>query len=89
MENLEFTVKGNNGEEIKYETICTIDVKEYAHNYICYTDKSVDENGDLKTFISAYTFKNGELSIFPIKDEKEWEFIEKAFNKKINNNGGI
>lgn len=89
MENLEFTVKGKNGEDKKCEVICTLEVEEYAHNYICYTDNTLDEDGDLKTFISAYTFENGELSIFPIKDEKEWEFIEKAFNKKINNNGGI
>lgn len=84
MEKLEFTIKGK-----KYETVCTLDINEYAHNYICYTDNSLDEEGDVKTFISAYTYENGEINIFPIKDEKEWEFIEKIFNKKINNNGGI
>ncbi|MCX4255099.1 MAG: DUF1292 domain-containing protein [Bacilli bacterium] len=88
MEKFQFTVKGKNGKDKKYETVCTLDINSYSHNYICYTDNSLDENGEVKIFISAYTFENDELSIFPIEDEKEWKFIEKAFNKKINDNGG-
>lgn len=84
MEKLEFTIKGEDGKNKKYETICTLAAEEYPHNYICYTDNSVDEDGDLKTYISAYTYENDELSIFPIEDEKEWEFIEKIINKKVN-----
>ena len=72
-----FTIVNENNEEIECEVLFTTDSDETKKSYIVYTDNSMDEFGNIKTYASIYDPSGNDLKLAPIETEKEWNMIEK------------
>jgi uncharacterized protein YrzB (UPF0473 family) len=71
-----FTMTNDKGEEVKCEVILTIDSDEYAKSYIVYTDHTMDENGNIRTYASIYDPTGKSLELKPVTTDEEWDMIE-------------
>ena len=82
MEKEKISLKDKAGELKEFDVMFTIDSEDGMHNYICYTDNTQDEDGDLKILISSYRVVGEEMEIFPVETEEEWEWIKEKFNER-------
>lgn len=71
-----FKMTNDKGETVDCEVILTIDSDEYKKSYIVYTDHTIDENGNIRTFASTYDPTGKSLDLNPITTEEEWDMIE-------------
>lgn len=71
-----FTMTNEKGEEVECEVIMTIDSEEFKKNYIVYTDYSMDDNGNIKTYASIYDPTGKSLDLLPVETDEEWDMIE-------------
>lgn len=71
-----FTMTNDKGEQIECEVLLTIDSEEYGASYIVYTDHTMDENGNIKTYASIYDPTGKSLDLKPITTDEEWDMIE-------------
>ena len=71
-----FTITNDKGETIECEVILTIDSEEFKKNYIVYTDHTMDDMGNLKTYASIYDPTGASLDLKPVETEAEWDMIE-------------
>lgn len=71
-----FTIINDKGEAIECEVVLTIDSKEYGKSYIVYTDHTMDENDNYKTYASIYDPTGNDLTLKPVETDEEWEMIE-------------
>lgn len=76
IDNNQFTVLNENGEEIVCDILFTFDSEETGHSYIAYTDNSLDENGRVQVFASIYDPTGADKKLTPIETEKEWKVID-------------
>lgn len=76
MNESQFTVLNENGEEIVCDILFTFDSDETGHSYVAYTDNSVDENGSLHVFASIYDPTGVDKKLTPIESEREWKVID-------------
>ncbi len=76
MEKNKFTLIGEDGKEVEYDVLFTFESEETKKNYIVYTDRSKDENGQIQVFASIYDPKNPNSKLEAIETEKEWKVIE-------------
>lgn len=75
-----FTLTNENGETKEFEVILTIESPEFNKNYIVYTDYSLDENGNFKTYASIYDATGEDLNLTPVTTNEEWEMIENVLS---------
>lgn len=73
----ELILKDENGKEMKYEILATVESKENNKNYVVFTDNSLDEDGCIITYASIYDPTGEDKKLYPIESEEEWDFIEK------------
>ena len=59
----------------KYEILFTAYSKDTNKNYIIYSDKTKNENGEYYVHFGSFDPQNKNLGIIPITDEKEWAAI--------------
>ncbi len=71
-----FTITNDRGEKVECEVILTIDSDEFGHNYIVYTDHTMDENGNIKTYANIYDPTGASLDLQPVTTDEEWDMIE-------------
>lgn len=71
-----FTMTNDKGESIQCEVILTIDSDEYGKSYIVYTDHSMDDEGNIKTYASIYDPTGASLDLKPVTTDEEWDMIE-------------
>ena len=71
-----FTITNDKGEKVECEVILTIESEEFGHNYIVYTDHTMDENGNIKTYANIYDPTGKNLDLTPITTDEEWDMIE-------------
>lgn len=71
-----FTITNDKGESLECEVILTIESDEYGKNYIVYTDHSMDENGNYRTYASIYDPTGKSLDLKAVETDEEWEMIE-------------
>lgn len=71
-----FVVKDENGEEKVYYKLFTFDSEETNKSYICYTDNSKDENGNVIVRANSYDPTGEDLKLLPLTSDKEWKVIE-------------
>lgn len=76
-----FKVLDQNGQEVEYELLFTMDLDETGKTYMVYTDNIEDENGNIKTYASIYQEENGTIKLVPISTDKEWKTIETYLEK--------
>ena len=81
-----FTITNDKGESVECEVILTIDSDEFGHSYIVYTDHTMDENRNYKTYASIYDPTGASLDLNPVTSDEEWDMIESVLasaQKKI------
>lgn len=71
-----FTMTNENGETLECEVILTIDSDEFGKSYIVYTDHTMDDNGNIKTYASIYDPSGTSLDLLPVTTDEEWDMIE-------------
>lgn len=71
-----FTMTNEKGEKIECEVVLTIDSDEYKKSYIVYTDHTLDENGNIRTYASIYDPTGESLELKPVTTDEEWDMIE-------------
>jgi len=71
-----FTMTNDKGESIECEVVLTIDSDEYGKSYIVYTDHTMDDNGNIKTYASIYDPTGTSLDLLPVGSDEEWDMIE-------------
>jgi uncharacterized protein YrzB (UPF0473 family) len=71
-----FTMTNDKGESIECEVVLTIDSDEYGKSYIVYTDHTMDELGNIRTYASIYDPTGASLELTPITTDEEWDMIE-------------
>lgn len=83
MDDLTFTIKGDNGETIKCDILFTF--IENNKNYIIYTDNELDENGDPEILAAIYTIdENNNLLLEDIETDAEWDMVDQKINERFN-----
>lgn len=80
MDDLLFTIRTDEGEELQCKTILTFDTDDFS--YVIFS--TIDENGKESEELSAMRYElnsDGEMTNFsPIETEEEWDIIEEVFN---------
>lgn len=71
-----FTMTNDKGESVKCEVILTIDSDEFKNHYLVYTDHTMDENNNVRTYASIYDPTGANLELKPITTDEEWDMIE-------------
>ena len=71
-----FTITKDKGEKVECEVILTIDSEEFGHSYIVYTDQTMDDSGNIKTYANIYDPTGQNLDLQPITTDEEWNMIE-------------
>ncbi len=71
-----FTLTNELGEQLECEVVLTIDSDEYNKSYIVYTDHTIDENGNIRTYASIYDPKGESQELSPVTTDEEWDMIE-------------
>ena len=74
-EKMTFKVINDEGKETECEVLFTFDSDETKKSYIAYTDNTLDENKNKKTYASIYDPEKENSDLFPIETEREWEII--------------
>lgn len=80
-----FTLTTEDGKTREFEVILTIESPEFKKDYIVYTDYSLDENGNYKTYASVYDASGEDLNLTPVTSTEEWEMIENVLNSAQKN----
>ncbi len=75
-EQMTFKIKGENGQDIDCEVLCTFESDETKKEYMIYTDNSVDGEGNVKIYASIYKSDEEPMTLKPIETEKEWKMVE-------------
>lgn len=76
MKDGKITLKNDLGETLECDVLFTFDSDETNKSYIAYTDNTLDDNGNVKVYASTYDPNGEDLSLEPIKTDKEWKVIE-------------
>lgn len=71
-----FTMTNDKGEKIECEVVLTIDSEEFKKSYIVYTDHSIDDAGNIRTYASIYDPTGASLDLKPVTTDEEWDMIE-------------
>lgn len=71
-----FTMTNDKGEKVECEVILTIDSDEFGKSYLVYTDHTMDDNGNIKTYASIYDPSGKDLNLNPVTTDEEWDMIE-------------
>lgn len=74
-EQLSFSVLSEDGKVTEYELILTYHNEDNGKDYMVYTDNSLDENGNIKTFASIYIPNTTPVELIPIETDEEWDLI--------------
>ena len=86
MEENSFTMKDENGKEIKYDVLFTFQMEETNKDYIVYTDNTTDKEGNIQVYASVYRNEEGKMNLEAIETDNEWKTIETILKEVQNNN---
>ena len=91
MKETRFPLIMQNGKVAECEALLLVESACGTKNYLVYTDNSIDADGSLTVFASAYKPSNKDANTMPLKEtellpittKEEWEFLETALNSAI------
>ena len=75
--NNEITLRDDNYNLEKCTLLATFYSKEMDKCYAIYTDKELNEDGTSKIWASRYRQENKKIIFEEIKEEREWDIIDK------------
>ena len=78
MEELDmtFTMVDHDGKEIECDILFTFHSDETNRDYIIYTDRNTDEEGNYDMLAAGYNPDADEFELEPIETDREWEIID-------------
>lgn len=78
MENndMTFTMIDHDGKEIECDILFTFHSDETNRDYMIYTDRTVDENGNYDLLAAGFNPESEEFTLEPIETDREWEIID-------------
>ena len=80
MEDMSFTMDDENGNEVKYDVLCTFDSEETGKCYIVYTDNTTDDEGYTRIYASRFEEEEEEIKLTPIETDEEWEIVQSVLD---------
>ena len=80
-----FDVVGDNGKKIKCEVLFTFTSDETNKNYMLYTDNSLDDEGNIKTYVATYDEISENTKLSPVTSDEELEMVEKMLKEYEDN----
>ena len=82
------TLKDKQGKKKDYRILLDVEDTNKEVNYIIYTDDKKDRNGSIKCYASTYVLsdKGNMTKLKPVKEESEFDFLEKILNSLETNN---
>lgn len=80
-----FTYIDENGNNIDCDILFTFDLKKTGKNYIIFTDNTVDENGNIRTYARTYDPTKETCDLGLIETEEEWKMIEGILSSLVKN----
>ena len=87
MESTEELTIIKNGAEVSCDVCFSFISEDTNKGYICYTDHSLDENGNEIIYISSFDPNDEKEELSDVTDE-EYDMAIEVFNKIQNNIGG-
>ena len=76
-------LKDKDGKKIECQKLFTFDSEETKLSYICYTDLTKDDKGNVVVYAGTYDPTGEDNKIKPIKTDKEWEVIQKTLEEIV------
>lgn len=91
MKETRFPLIMQNGKVAECEALLLVESACGTKKYLVYTDNSIDDDGSLTVFASAYrtnaetpnAMPLRETDLLPITTKDEWEFLEAALDSAI------
>ena len=71
-----FTYIDNEGNKKECRILYTFDLAKTGKNYIVYTDETLDDNGNFRTYAATYDPTKDLCDLGQIETEEEWKLIE-------------
>lgn len=78
-------IKDSDGKKHECDKLFTFDSDETNLSYICYTDRTRDENGNVIVYAGTYDPTGEDATIKPIKTDKEWKVIQETLQEIVSN----
>lgn len=75
--DMTFTMIDHDGKEIECDILFTFHSDETNRDYIIYTDRTTDEEGNYDMLAAGYNPDSDEFVLEPIETDREWEIINK------------
>ena len=70
-----FKVINDKGEEIMCDILFTFDSEETGKSYMCYTDNTLDDEGNIMVYGATFDPNEEEFNLSPLESEEEWTII--------------
>ena len=70
-----FKVIDKDGKEIEFEVLFTFESEETHKNYMCYTDNTTDEEGNIMVYGATFDPDEEEFKLSPLETDEEWTII--------------
>lgn len=83
MEEFEtITITNQDGKDVEYELVTTIEDEKKGTKYIVYKDIDDDDSSeDVELYTSKIVIEDGEEIIEEIEDDQEWEKVSKILDE--------
>ena len=89
MKRMTFKATDKDGNEVEYEVIATYEDEETNKSYIVYTDKTFNENNNLKIYASLYKMNGENIKLFELENKDDKEIVEELIKEVVNSLSNI
>ncbi len=77
------TLEDEHSNKVECQIIDAFYSKETKQSYLIFTDGTKDQEEKEKLYASRYEIEDDLVKLKPIKDEKEWDIIDKYIEQNI------
>lgn len=74
-EKVTFKMVNDEGVETECELLFTFDSEETGKSYMCYTDNTLDDEGNIMVYGATFDPNEEEFNLSPLESEEEWTII--------------
>jgi len=74
-EKVTFKMVNDEGVETECELLFTFESEETHKNYMCYTDNTTDEEGNIMVYGATFDPDEEEFKLSPLETDEEWTII--------------
>lgn len=74
-EKVTFKMVNEDGVETECELLFTFESDETHKSYMCYTDNSLDDEGNIMVYGATFDPDEEEFNLYPLESDEEWTII--------------